>query len=212
MGQSQDERSFFMYARFMPKRSQEYRDARREQILSAAKRCFVRNGFHETSMQDLFAEAELSSGAVYGYFASKDELILAIAEENMRDVLALLHTFAADPHRDGIGSTLATVLELIRQKNADDELGPLALLTWAEVLRNAALRESFGGSFRQMRADLAEVVTERQRVGAMPLSVTADGIAGLLIAVLPGFILQLTLLGDAALADVGAAAQALLPN
>lgn len=196
----------------MPKRSQEYRDARREQILSAAKRCFVRNGFHETSMQDLFAEAGLSAGAVYRYFASKDDVILAIAEENLRDVLALIHTFAADPHPGGIGATLASVLEMIRQKNTDDALGPLALLVWAEALRNPALHQRFQESLTQLRRDLAKVVKKQQRAGTLPSGVAADGIASLLLAVLPGFILQLTLLGDASPAKVGAAARALWPD
>ncbi len=78
----------------MPKVSQEYRDARREQILNAARRCFLRDGFHETSMQDLFAEAGLSSGAVYRYFPGKEDVILAIAEENMRDVVEMIHLAA----------------------------------------------------------------------------------------------------------------------
>jgi Bacterial regulatory proteins, tetR family len=43
----------------VPKVSEEYRDARRSQILDAAKRCFLRDGFHETSMQDLFTEVGL---------------------------------------------------------------------------------------------------------------------------------------------------------
>ena len=43
----------------MPKVSQQHRDARREQIMAAARRCFLRDGFHATSMQDLFAEAGL---------------------------------------------------------------------------------------------------------------------------------------------------------
>jgi AcrR family transcriptional regulator len=196
----------------MPKRSQEYRDARREQILSAAKRCFVRNGFHETSMQDLFAEAGLSAGAVYSYFASKDEVILAIAEENLRDVLALIHTLATDPDRKGIGSTLASVLEMIRRKNAEDDLGPVAVLVWAEALRNPALHQRFQKSLTQLRRDLAKVVKEQQRAGTLPSGVGADGIASLLLAVVPGFILQLTLLGDASPARVGAAARALWPD
>jgi TetR/AcrR family transcriptional regulator, transcriptional repressor of aconitase len=196
----------------MPKRSQEYRDARREQILNAAKRCFVRNGFHETSMQDLFAEAGLSAGAVYRYFASKDEVILAIAEENLRDVLALIHTFATDPEREGIGSTLASVLEMIRRKNTADDLGPLALLVWAEALRNPALHQRFRESLTQLRRDLTKVVREQQRAGTLPSRVGADGIASLLLAVIPGFILQLTLLGDASPAKVGAAARALWPE
>jgi TetR/AcrR family transcriptional regulator, transcriptional repressor of aconitase len=66
----------------MPKVTHEYRDARRDQILSAARRCFLRNGFHATSVQDLVAESGLSSGAVYRYFASKDDVIIAIAEEH----------------------------------------------------------------------------------------------------------------------------------
>ena len=44
-----------------PENTLEYRDARRDQILTAARRCFLRDGFHATSMQDLFAEAGLCS-------------------------------------------------------------------------------------------------------------------------------------------------------
>jgi AcrR family transcriptional regulator len=196
----------------MPKRSQAYRDARRDEILAAAKRCFVRNGFHETSMQDLFAEAGLSAGAVYSYFASKDEVILAIVEANMSDVLTLLNAFAADPHRGGIGATLASVLDLIRTKNAEDSLGPLALLMWAEVLRNPTLSKRFVATLRQMRGDLAKVVAERQQAGSLPADATPDGFAGLLFAIIPGLILQMTLLGDESLAGIGEAAEALWPT
>lgn len=196
----------------MPRRTQEYRDARRQQILDAAKRCFVRDGFHETSMQDLFAEAELSAGAVYRYFASKDDVVLAIAEENMREVLALIHGLATDPHHEGIGGTLASILELVRRKNSEDALGPLALLVWAEALRNPALQESFQASLMQLRRDLAKVVARQQRKGALPKSADAAGTAGLLLAVVPGFILQLALLGDASVADVGDVARQLWPQ
>src|SRR5262249_5925610 len=76
----------------MPKVTQEHVDARRRQILSAAVRCFAREGFHRTTMQDIFREAELSPGAVYSYFAGKDELIVAIIGEMMgflRDTASL---------------------------------------------------------------------------------------------------------------------------
>src|ERR1700758_1168029 len=73
----------------MPKVSAQYRDERRAHILAAARRCFVRDGFHQTSMQDLVREAGMSSGAVYRYFDSKDAMILAIAEENLDEIAAI---------------------------------------------------------------------------------------------------------------------------
>jgi AcrR family transcriptional regulator len=196
----------------MPKRSQEYRDARRQHILDAAKRCFVRDGFRETSMQDLFTEADLSAGAVYSYFDSKDDLVLAIAEENIRDVVALIRTFAADPHQDGIGATLAAVVELIRTRNREDALGALALFVWTEVLRNPELHERFTTALTDLRAEMAAAVEGHQRQGTLPSDVGADGIAGVLLALVPGVILQMTLLGDASLADFAAAARTLWPK
>ncbi|SCE42811.1 transcriptional regulator, TetR family [Streptomyces sp. DpondAA-F4a] len=65
----------------MARVSQEHLDARRRQILTGAARCFARNGFHGTSMQDVLKEVGLSAGAVYRYFAGKDDLIAAIADE-----------------------------------------------------------------------------------------------------------------------------------
>ncbi len=61
----------------MPKISDERRAARRTQILEAAWTCFQRQGLHATTMDDIIRSAGLSAGAVYSYFPSKEELILA---------------------------------------------------------------------------------------------------------------------------------------
>ena len=61
----------------MPKVAKEHGEARRRQIVDAAYRCFARRGFHQTTMRDIYQEAGLSPGAVYHYFASKDEIIQA---------------------------------------------------------------------------------------------------------------------------------------
>src|SRR3954451_7223267 len=65
--------------RGVPRVSEEPLIARREQILDAARVCFLAKGLHNTSMQDLIHEAGLSVGAVYRYFKSKNEIINAIA-------------------------------------------------------------------------------------------------------------------------------------
>src|SRR5262249_43088830 len=77
----------------MPKVTEEHLQARRRQILSAALRCFARQGFHRTTMQDIFREAYLSPGAVYTYFSGKDELIGAIIGEMMGFIAATAALF-----------------------------------------------------------------------------------------------------------------------
>jgi TetR/AcrR family transcriptional regulator, transcriptional repressor of aconitase len=195
----------------MPKVSQQYRDARRDQILSAARRCFLRDGFHTTSMQDLFAEAGLSSGAVYLYFPGKNDVIIAIAEENMRDIVAMIHDVAIRRPGSSAGATMADVLELVRAKDAENGLGRLALLVWAEVLRNPALAEKVKAMLTQLRGDLAEVVRDQQHSGELPRGVPADMLAGALVAIVPGFILQLAMLGPTAVDGVPDAVRALWP-
>lgn len=195
----------------MPKVSQEYRDARRDQILGAARRCFLRDGFHATSMQDLFAEAGLSSGAVYRYFASKDDMIIAIAEENMRDVVEMIRTAAGQPGRSA-AAVLADILEMVRAKDAEIGLGKIALLVWAEALRSPSIADRLRAMLTRIRTGLAEVASVQQSAASLPGDVTADELAAVLISILPGYILQLTLIGPAAAEGVPDAIRALWPS
>jgi AcrR family transcriptional regulator len=57
-------------------------DRRRRQIMDAAIACFRRRGFHQATMQEICAEAGISAGALYRYFASKAEIIAAIVEQH----------------------------------------------------------------------------------------------------------------------------------
>jgi TetR/AcrR family transcriptional regulator, transcriptional repressor of aconitase len=195
----------------VPKVSQEYRDARRQQILDAAKRCFLREGFHETSMQDLFAESGLSAGAVYRYFRSKDDMILAIADANLGDVVALIHALATSPRQQGLGAAMTSVLTMILDKHEKDDLGTMAVIVWSEVLRNPLLAQRLDASLSQMRADFTEVVRGHQAQGTLPADAEPDALAGLLMAMIPGFILQLAIFGDHAAAGMPAAARAMWP-
>lgn len=195
----------------MPKVTPQYRDARRDQILSAARRCFLRDGFHATSMQDLFAEAGLSSGAVYGYFASKDDVIIAIAEDNVRHVVAVIHDVASGEPGRPIGTVLADIMAMVRVKDAEDGLAGLALLSWSEALRNPLLGSRFADLFAQIRADLTEIVGRHQDAGNLPRDVPAESLAAVFLSIVPGYILQLATFGSAAVDGVPAAVEALWP-
>jgi AcrR family transcriptional regulator len=61
----------------MPKVSASHLAARREQIIRAAQALFAERGFARTTMADVVTASGLSTGAVYRYFPSKSDLVLA---------------------------------------------------------------------------------------------------------------------------------------
>ena len=65
----------------MPKIAEQARAARREQIIAAGLACFARSGYHATTMADVATQAGVSKGTPYLYFASKEALFMALAEE-----------------------------------------------------------------------------------------------------------------------------------
>jgi len=67
---------------------EEQKEARRREILRAAKSVFAKQGYHSTTMADVAKAAKLSYGAVYWYFPSKEELfhaVMALEEEALRE-------------------------------------------------------------------------------------------------------------------------------
>jgi TetR/AcrR family transcriptional regulator, cholesterol catabolism regulator len=53
-------------------------EIRRNQILDAATKVFVRQGFQHARMDDIVEESGLSKGTLYWYFKSKEDIINAI--------------------------------------------------------------------------------------------------------------------------------------
>jgi AcrR family transcriptional regulator len=57
------------------------REAVRRAILDAARELFVDEGYQNVSMRKIAERIEYSPAAIYGYFARKDDLFFALAEE-----------------------------------------------------------------------------------------------------------------------------------
>ena len=74
----------------MPRISETVRDERRQQFIQGAWRCAARKGYRDTTVDDVCAETGLSKGAFYGYFDSKQALLLALLEEDADAVDSVL--------------------------------------------------------------------------------------------------------------------------
>lgn len=175
----------------MPKISEERRAANQATIVAAAARCFARNGFHQTSMPDIAAEAGVSTGAPYRYFAGKEDLIVEVAvltfgaifrpvndlisrSENL--TIADLAAVAAES-----GTSTATVSS--PSGVSEEDLLRCAVQSWAELLRNPELHK---------RA-IEGVSGNLERIGeALERSHDVDPVAGarIVVALLHGLLLQ----------------------
>jgi AcrR family transcriptional regulator len=180
----------------MPRVSQAHLDARRRQILDAARRCFVRNGFHATSMQDILGEANLSAGAVYRYFRGKDEIIAAIAGEAVAEVAGALESAFAADDPPPLDEVLGAAFLAIRRIDAEQGMARLALQVWGEAVRSPDLARILTSEVGRVRASLAGLVRVYQARGLMDAGAPPEQVAQVLIGLLPGFVFQHALLGD----------------
>ena len=65
----------------MTEASERRADATRERLIAAASRQFARRSYSMVSLDDILAEAELTKGAMYFHFPSKQALALAIVDD-----------------------------------------------------------------------------------------------------------------------------------
>ncbi len=138
---------------------------RQTRILDAAERVFARAGFHAATMQDVAAEASMSPGNLYRYFASKDAIIAGMAE---RDRTLIAADFAElDPSR---GSVLDQLEALGRRHLVDEprEKSIIALLIWAEAARNPAMAQMCASIDGTLVGGLAQAIAGAKANGELP--------------------------------------------
>ena len=163
----------------MPKVDQSYLDARRQQIVEAARTRFATQGFAGTSLADIVAESGLSNGAIYRYFTSKDDIVVAICD----------HGGQAFP-RELTAAAIHEFLEDTRAMARDDGHARLV----AQIYAEAAISPRVAALVQQQLALLRDTVAALLPEGRE----TADtaGIAEAFVALCVGYVQQLAVRGD----------------
>jgi AcrR family transcriptional regulator len=171
----------------MPRVSDEYMARRREEILEAAKACFARDGFHATSMRDIYRECGLSPGAVYNHFASKEDIVRALGEERLREARAQREALELieDPVEALRLLAAGTREQLVRE---EDLLLDLQLA--GEALRSESIAEVSRQTFHATLETVVGLLGRAQRSGHLDSRVDADALARVLIGVFQGVVVQ----------------------
>jgi TetR/AcrR family transcriptional regulator, repressor for uid operon len=173
----------------MPKISEEKKQARRLEILEVATRCFARQGFHRTSMEDIIRELKSSPGAVYCYFRGKNDIVAAIAEQRHNRESALLNELLASPNISEGLDHLVRAFFVMLQDPSERERRKVTIQIWAESLRDKRIRRIVDRGLRQ-RDLLTASLNAAQRAEQLPQDLDCDALSRILLALLQGFILQ----------------------
>jgi AcrR family transcriptional regulator len=174
----------------MPKISDAKKETRRQQILDAALRCFSRDGFHNTTTADIVRESGISQGALYLYFATKDDIVVALADDRHQGE-AFVNALAQseqDPIRG-----LLTLIELHGEGLTDPrhrDMRRVGIQGWGEALRNDRIRESTVEGLTLVREAIVRLIERGQHTGQIRAEIDPDSVARTLIATFQGLMLQ----------------------
>jgi len=83
-------------------------EATRRKLLEASVRLFADNGYQDTTPKEVAAAADLTPGAFYYHFKSREDLADAIIEQGWPDVAALLRRHVGEP-----GAGLESAIEAV---------------------------------------------------------------------------------------------------
>lgn len=153
----------------MPRVIKEYA-ARRGEIIDAAQRLMETKGYEQMTIQDILNELQIAKGTFYHYFTSKPELLEAVIERMMEDMMQILPAVVQDQSLPALQKYQAFFAVAARRKMAHKEL---ALALWNAWYSddNALVRLKLRASIiRQLSPLFASILQQGVQEGVFHLS------------------------------------------
>ena len=174
----------------MPKISAEARTERRQQLIAAGWRCAGRMGYRDMTVDDVCAEARVSKGTFYGYFTSKQDLLIALLEEDEAGLDSVLE----DLNRRAIPnvSRLRSFAREMCERGADPARVQVRSDLWAAILTERAVRDHVVAAVEGRRATLRGWIEDAIASGELT-PVPANAFASVLLALGDGLTLHSSL-------------------
>lgn len=143
-------------------------DELRERLLRAAAAVFARQGYDGTKIMDIVRESGLSTGAVYGRFRSKNDLLReAIVTHSSR-------TARVGPEADRVADLITAVATRTDAPLSDAEA--LRLEAYVTARREAEVAAALDESYRVFRERMAPLVAEARVDGTVDDDVDPDAV------------------------------------
>jgi AcrR family transcriptional regulator len=175
----------------MPRVSRQHEQAVRDRIVRAATQVFAERGFHRATMQDIVRESGLSVGAIYTYFKSKSELILAgcdlITDQELGELRERLAAVAG--FRERIAVAVGFFFDNLEVERDARGTPYLIIQAWAEADTDPAIREMLQRRRRETVTAAAMLLQEGVIRGELPPWLDVEAVSHGIAALLDGMLL-----------------------
>jgi AcrR family transcriptional regulator len=134
---------------------------RRQQLIAAAIKVFLKKGFHDTTVRDIGAAAGLTQGTIYNYVRSKDDILYLVCDQ----VVSAYQTAVRD------------ALERVTESSARLEATIRAIIAVMHEHQDEILliyHESHALDRRALKAILSRVAAFNDFIGDVLTDATAD--------------------------------------
>jgi len=177
----------------------------RDEILKTAMRLFANRGFHETSMSEVARDAGVSKALIFWHFKTKEELFVAVLNRLLEPYyIDFAEEAAAMDERAQIRKLVEFYLLFVRD-NASS-----VRFFLSQMLRDQRLSDSLSGQVLQLysgyRSMLVELIGRAQQKGLCMRRFAAEGVAGFILSMLNGFLVEYLFLANTAIDPEGAVA------
>ncbi len=162
----------------------------RERLVVAAWECVRQHGTAGATSRAVTAAADANLGAITYYFGSKDALVAEAVGGAIEALLAPALQALQDEARDPVGRLLGAVSQLQLAYEQSDEDAPAYLEVLIQSRRHPELRRRVSRILAEIRAILSKQMAELKTRGFLPDWVQPEPMAGLLLAVAQGVVLQ----------------------
>jgi AcrR family transcriptional regulator len=171
----------------VPRLAPSVRNERRQQLVDAAWRCASSRGFQSLTVEEVCAEAGVSKGSFYGYFDQKQDLLLALLEDDAAGIDAIMD----DVRRADVGGVerLRRLMRAMLERGEDAARLQVRADLWAEMSTNQTVKERFADVVRRRRIALRSWIQQSIEDGEI-VEVPPNALAAILLALGDGLMLH----------------------
>ena len=169
------------------------KEARKSRILAAAASVFAKQGYQQTTIDQIAEAAGVAKGSVYLAFDSKEDLFYGLFEEFTRDVVGSDLDPATESNEHVCDRLAQLFYRLAEAVDRDESAIPLTLEFWS-VCGVEQTRDRFGQRYAErlddFRSRIVELLEHGKTRGEIDPDAPLEAVASCLIAIVDGLLIQ----------------------